>query len=129
MGAGEKSYSNFGKEVESVADSAKKPDYRKTKDFKALKKAMLEKLALRGMNERSYTDKVEEYLDFWVRRRELRDDVNTRGLTVTDERGRLSENRSVSLEIQVSRQMLALFTALGFKPEDCEGGCGADDEL
>ena len=62
-----------------MADSAKKPDYRKTKDFKALKKAMLEKLAIRGMDERSYTDKVDEYLDFWVRRRELRDDVNARG--------------------------------------------------
>lgn len=90
---------------------------------------MIEKLALRGLDETAYIDKVDEYMDFWVRRCELRDDVNERGLTVTDERGRVSENRSVSLEIQVSRQMLALFTALGFKPEDFSGGYGVDDEL
>lgn len=112
-----------------MAVCAKKADYRKTKDFKALRSAMLEKLALRGLEETAYTDKVDEYMDFWVRRRELRDDVDARGLTVTDERGRISENRSVSLEIQASRQMLALFTALGFKPEDFGGAGGADDEL
>jgi len=90
---------------------------------------MIEKLTLRGQNETAYIDKVDEYMDFWARRRELRDDVAARGLTVTDERGRISENRSVSLEIQVSRQMLALFTALGFKPDEFGGGFGDDDEL
>ena len=89
-----------------MAVCAKKPDYRKTKDFKALRAAMLEKLALRGLEETAYTDKVDEYMDFWVRRCELRDDVADRGLTIEDDRGRLSENRSVSLEIQTSRQML-----------------------
>lgn len=107
----------------------KKADHRKTKAFKELRTAMIEKLTLRGLDEPAYIDKVDEYMDFWVRRRELRDDVAARGLTVTDERGRISENRSVSLEIQVSRQMLALFTALGFKPEDFDAGDGADDEL
>lgn len=110
-------------------DPQKKRDYRKTKAFRTLRQAMIGKLALRGLEETAYIDKVDEYMDFWVRRCELRDDVAARGLTVTDERGRLSENRSVSLEIQVSRQMLALFTALGFKPDDFGGGYGDDDEL
>ena len=46
-------------------------------------------------------------------------------------RSRISENRSVSLEIQVSRQMLAIFTALGFKEEAAKGGAAQDggDEL
>lgn len=112
-----------------MGNSKNGKDYRKTKDYKSLRIAMMEKLAQRGMDDAAYTDKVAEYMDFWVRRRELRDDVDSRGLTVTDERGRLSENRSVSLEIQVSRQMLALFNALGFKPEDFEGGFGDGDEL
>lgn len=112
-----------------MADSDKKMDYRKTKDFKRLRSSMIEALTLRGLDQAVYTDKINEYMDFWVRRRELRDDVNARGLTVTDERGRLCENRSVSLEIQASRQMLAIFTSLGFKPEDLEGCVGGDDEL
>lgn len=110
-----------------MVDSRKKRDYRKTKDFLSLKRSMLDVLARRGLEETAYTDKVEEYLDFWVRRRELRDDVDGRGLTVEDDRGRLSENRSVSLEIQTSRQMLAIFTALGFKPEELGGLGGLDD--
>ena len=47
-------------------------------------------------------------------------------------RGRIAENRSVSLEVQVARQMLAVWTALGFKDaaaksSDVPGG--VDDEL
>lgn len=91
---------------------------KQTKAYRELKKAMLDNLASRGLNDKPYTDKVEEYMDFWVRRKELRDDVAARGLTVVDDRGRMSENRSVSLEIQVSRQMLNLFTALGFDSDD-----------
>lgn len=89
---------------------------------------MLDSLKARGLVEKVYTDKVTEYLDFWVRRQELQADVAERGLTVTDERGRTTENRSVSLEIQVSRQMLAIFTALGFKEEAGKAGGGAEDD-
>ena len=108
-----------------MADLKKTQDYRKTKKFKALRQAMLDSLELRGLNDKVYTDKVEEYMDFWARRCELRDDVAERGLSVADDRGRVTENRSVSLEIQVSRQMLAIFTALGFKVEE---GWTADDD-
>lgn len=47
---------------------------------------------------------------------------------MVDDRGRQTENRSVSLSVQVSRQMMALFTALGFKPGDIMDA-GGDDEL
>lgn len=102
-------------------------DVRKTKAYKELRKALLDDLAARGLDTKAYTDKVDEYMDFWARRRELRDDVAERGLTVMDDRGRVSENRSVSLEVQVSRQMLALFTALGFKPEEIKAPVDDDD--
>lgn len=102
-------------------------DVRKSKEYRELKKSLLDNLEKRGLATKAYTDKVDEYMDFWVRRRELRDDVADRGLTVTDDRGRLSENRSVSLEVQVSRQMLALFTALGFKPEEIKAPVDDDD--
>lgn len=109
-----------------MANSPQKPDYRADKHFRAVKRAMLSSLKARGLSDKAYTDKVEEYMDFWVLRQELRDDVAARGLSVADERGRVTENRSVSLEIQVSRQMLAIFTALGFKAD--EGGDAYDDD-
>lgn len=103
-------------------------DARKSKAFLNLRKSLLEDLNRRGLTGISYTDKVDEYMDFWILRQELRADVAERGLIVTDERGRVTENRSVSLEIQVSRQMLALFTAMGFKPDALNGNDGGDDD-
>ena len=39
------------------------------------------------------------------------------------------ENRSVSLAVQVSRQMLAIYQALGFKEDAASGKGIEDDEL
>lgn len=112
-----------------MAERTKKAkDWRRTRKYLDLKRSMEDSLSARGLVEKVYTDKVAEYLDFWVRRQELQADVAERGLTVTDERGRLGENRSVSLEIQVSRQMLAIFTALGFKEEAGKAGGGGEDD-
>lgn len=106
----------------------KPPDIRRTKQFLTLKQSMLDNLSARGLAEDVYRDKVDEYMDFWVRRRELQADIAERGLTVMDDRGRISENRSVSLEVQVSRQMLAIFSALGFKDDALKGGGIIDDD-
>lgn len=111
-----------------MADQKKPKDYRKSKGFRALKQALLDNLAFRGLDQEAYTDKVEEYMNFWVLQQQLSDDIAQRGLTVTDDRGRQTENRSVSLKVQVSKQMLALFNAMGFKPGDFMG-TGEDDEL
>ena len=45
-----------------------------------------------------------------------RADIEQRGVSVMDERrGTKVENKSVALEVQLSRQMMAIFTALGFR--------------
>lgn len=102
--------------------------YARRREYAELRQAMLENLAARGLDAEMYQDKVQEYMDFWVRRQELRDDIEKRGLTVMDDRGRLSENRSVSLEIQVSRQMLAIFATLGFKEDALSSGGRSEDD-
>ena len=96
-----------------MAEQKKSRNFRQGKAFRTLKQALLDNLAARGLDQDAYTDKVEEYMDFWVLRHQLQDDVTARGLYVTDERGRVSENRSVSLSIQASRQMSAISAALG----------------
>lgn len=111
-----------------MADPPRKKNFRQSKDYRTLKQAMLADLEIRGLKETIYTDKVEEYMDFWVLRQELKADVAHRGLTVTDDRGRQTENRSISLAVQVSRQMMTLFSAMGFKASDFMGA-GADDAL
>lgn len=111
-----------------MTEQPKSKDFRQTKAFRTLKKNLLDSLAERGLNQEVYLDKVREYLDFWVLRQKLKEDIDLRGLTVTDDRGRQTENRSISQTTQVSKQMLALFNALGFKPSDV-AGIGGDDEL
>ena len=106
----------------------KRPNYERRKDYRELRQSMLQNLIDRDLDGDVYRDKVQEYMDFWVRRQELRDDIARRGLTITDDRGRLTENRSVSLEIQVSRQMLAIFSTLGFKEDALAAGRGDDDD-
>ena len=110
------------------APPQKRKNYRLTDAYKELRQSMLQNLVERDLDGDVYRDKVQEYMDFWVRRQELRDDIARRGLTVTDDRGRLMENRSVSLEIQVSRQMLAIFTTLGFKEDALAAAARGDDD-
>lgn len=112
---------------EADRSAGQRKNYQRTRAYRDLRESLLRCLALRGIDEGLYRDKVQEYMDFWVRRQELRDDIARRGLTVTDDRGRLMENRSVSLEIQVSRQMLAIFTALGFKEDALSAAARGDD--
>lgn len=110
------------------APPQKRKNYRLTDAYKELRQSMLQNLIDRDLDGDVYRDKVQEYMDFWVRRQELRDDIARRGLIVTDDRGRLMENRSVSLEIQVSRQMLAIFSTLGFKEDALASGQRDDDD-
>lgn len=101
--------------------------------YERLKKSLEDNLSARGMVEDVFSDKVQEYMDLWRRRQQLEEDIEARGVSIFDERrGMMVENRSVSLEVQISRQMLAIYTALGFKdqansPMFPPGG--EDDEL
>ena len=103
-----------------------------TKAYKTLKQSLLDSLEARGLVEDVYRDKVEEYMTLWGQLRELQADIKARGVVVMDpKREMMVENRSVSLATQVSKQMLAIYTALGLKPaEGAVRRSGADlDEL
>ena len=93
---------------------------------------MLDDLKARGLTDPIFTDMVEEYMELWERRRLLAEDVRERGVSVVDgARGGKTENRSISLGLQVSKQMLSIYTALGFNDKAKAAGVsgGEDDEL
>lgn len=102
-----------------AAAAAKKPrtprvkDWTKTAGYRDMRKALTEAVGIRSAVDPLVSDKVEEYMNLWCQRQMLYDDVRKRGPTVADERGRVSENRSISLGVQVSKQMLALCASLG----------------
>lgn len=104
-------------------------NWKQTKAYKQLRKSMLDNLKARGLVEEAYQDKVEEYMDFWVQRQKLEADVAARGISVLDaKRDMMVENRSVSLSVQVSRQMLAIFKALGLQEDTCAASQADDDD-
>lgn len=90
-------------------------DMKKTRRYKSLKKSMLKDLEMRGLREEVYAEKVAEYMTLFEQREKLREDIDERGVVVEDhKREMLVENRSVSLFATVSKQMLAIWEALGF---------------
>lgn len=109
--------------------SGKSANVRRSKEYRELRKSMMDNLEARGLVESIYTEQVEQYMSFWVQARQLRDDVEERGITVYDEkRGMDVENRSVSLLVQVSRQMQNIYTALGFKDVSASAKAAPDDD-
>ena len=99
-----------------------------------LKQAMLDDLEARGLLNDVYRDLVEQYMDLWSTRKKLRADIKRRGVVVMDPKRQMPvENRSVSMEAQVSAQMLRLYKALGFQDLAVGRGSGGtwdpDDEL
>lgn len=104
-------------------------NWAKTKKYRDLKNHLEADLLDRGLSGQIYMDKAQEYLDLWCQRQQLLDDIRERGVSVMDpKRGMYVENRSVSMEIQVSRQMLLIFSALGYRDTALCAGTGNEDD-
>ena len=98
----------------------------------ALRKDMLESLQRRGLTERIYADKVEDYLELWWTRAALEADIAERGILIFDARRGLDvENCSISARVRVSAQMDRLYKALGFQElaQRNQAPDGDDDDL
>lgn len=97
-----------------MAKNGKTPkNWRASKEFKSLREELQRSMGGKKNLDAITDSRIDEYMDFWVLRHQLQDDITARGLYVQDERKRTMENRSVSLSIQASRQMSAIAAALG----------------
>ena len=115
---------------------AKAKNWASTKDYRALKKDMLDVLEARGLLGKQYTDKVDEYMRLWCWLQMLNADIMERGVYVEYQNGEhqkgTTDNKSLSIATRVSSQMLAIWSALGFKDQAVKskvGDGGEDDEL
>ena len=101
---------------------AGKKDYKKTKQYKALKKELEDDLESRGLISEPYKDKVDEYMRLWCWLQMLNDDISVRGVFIEYQNG----------ENQKGSQMLSIWAALGFKDQAVKAKAaagGEDDEL
>ena len=106
--------------------------FAKTKEFRELKKDLLDDLTVRGLISKPYMDKAEEYMGLWCLRRMLEEDIAARGVYVEYQNGAnqkgTTDNKSVEKLVRVSSQMLSIWAALGFKEQAASAKPLDDDD-
>ena len=113
-----------------------KKDFARTKEYRILKKDMLDDLEARGLVGTQYTDKVEEYMNLWCWLQMLNQDILQRGVYIEYQNGATqkgtTDNKSLTIATRVSGQMLSIWTALGFREQATNSkpiSGGEDDAL
>ena len=108
----------------------KTKDFTKTKKYRSIRQDLLDQLERNGTCGEHYTDLVHDYMDLWVEKKLLAEDIRVRGVTVTYNTGGgqsgVKKNDSIQEKIRVSQQMLNILNALGIKPAQ---EADDDDEL
>lgn len=104
---------------------------RESERFAAIRRDLLDQLARNGTVGEHYVSLVDDYMDYWVDKCLLAEDIRKRGVVVTynnggGQKGR-KKNDSITDKIKVTGQMLTILSALGLKPTEAEGGAGDDD--
>lgn len=123
-----------------MAANAKTKKYLASELYSEIKQDLLDQLERNGTTGKYFIDLVDDYMDMWVTKSLLVDDIQRRGVNVKYNNGGgqsgLKKNDSVETLIKVNAQMLRLLSELGIKwltesglkPPN-SGGESEDDEL
>ena len=103
--------------------------YLRSKKYKDLRNDLLDQLERNGTVGKQYEDLVMDYMDLWVTKCLLVDDIQERGIYVKYNNGGgqkgSKKNDSIEQRIKVNAQMLKILSELGIKPTQI-GGEGND---
>ena len=104
-------------------------EFKRTKEYRELKKSLEANLAARGLIEPIYDDMVRRYLSFREMEYLADLDIAENGLNVLDKkRGTMMANPCVATKINASRQAAAIYRALGFEDEAKKARSAGDDD-
>ena len=111
--------------------NCKKRDLAKTKQYRNLKRSMIQDLENAGLN------RVCQYMAFWVQLQMLNADIEERGICVEYQNGNnqmgVTDNKSVAAAVRVNARMESILASLGYKARALKSGAsaasGEDDEL
>lgn len=107
-------------------------DYTKTKEYKGIKNSLIKYLQDTNNDNPYFNGLVEDYMDLWVIKNELRDDIKERGVVCKYQNGETQwgykRNDSVGELNKVSSQMLKILSQLKIEPKKLEI-VEEDDEL
>lgn len=96
-----------------------------SEQYQKIRLDLLEQLERNGTIGEYYVDLVNDYMDMWVTKSLLVEDIQRRGITVPynnggNQKGR-KRNECIEARIKVNIQMLKLLTEIGIKPTDRAG--------
>lgn len=120
-----------GKKVEKSENCEKFETIRKGNKCKEIRKSIIEQLKKAGNDKKFYIDLVDDYIDMWVTKQLLVEDIKERGVRVAYDNGGgqkgYKKNDSIEQRLKVNAQMLKILIELKISPSDIEGG--DEDEL
>jgi hypothetical protein len=125
-----------------MAMNAKTKKYLNSQEHQNIKADLLDQLERNGNMAAYHVDLVNDYMDLWVEKSLLRDDIQRRGVNIKYNNGGgqtgVRKNDSIEQKVKVNTQMLKILSDLGIKwltaskgsgGTDPSGGEPADDEL
>lgn len=93
--------------------------------YRDIRQDLLDQLERNGTVGRYYTDLVDDYMDMWITKSLLVEDIQSRGVIVTYNNGGgqsgAKKNDSIEQRIKINAQMLKLLDSLGIKPSQTDG--------
>ncbi len=116
-----------------MAANAKTKKYIECKLFDTIKKDLLDQLDRNKTVGEYYIDLVNDYMDMWVTKCLLVDDIQRRGVNVKYDNGGgqkgMKKNDSVEQRIKINAQMLKLLSELGIKPSQSDGDNDDNEDM
>ena len=93
--------------------------------YSEIRQDLLDQLERNGTIGKYYADLVDDYMDMWVTKCLLVDDIQTRGVIVEYNNGGgqsgAKKNDSIEQRIKINAQMLKLLDSIGIKPSQMDG--------
>ncbi len=103
----------------------------RSKLYKEIKKDLLDQNERNGTVGKYYTDLIDDYMDMWVTKSLLINDIKERGVNSEYNNGGgqkgIKRNESIDQLIKLNAQMLKLLTEIGIKPSQQDGDENGND--
>ena len=116
-----------------MAKNSRAKKYLESEEYQKIKTDLLDQMERNGTTGEYYLDLVNDYMDMWVTKCMLVDDIQERGATICYDNGGgqkgKKKNDSIDQRIKVNAQMLKLLAEIGIKPSRVDGDPDDDEEM
>jgi len=116
-----------------MAANAKTKKYLNSDLYQEIKSDLIDQLERNSTTGKYYADLVNDYMDMWITKCLLVDDIQQRGVSIKYDNGGgqkgKKKNDSVDQRMKINAQMLKLLSELGIKPSQSDGDPDEPEEM